>query len=119
MPSASAPSYPAGAYADVPGARLYYIDTGSGGEPVVFMHAATGSSQSWEHQIPAFTAAGYRLTAFDRRGRGRTEIVPESGPQPGTGADDLLALLDVLALDRIHLVGTAAGAFAALDFAVS
>jgi pimeloyl-ACP methyl ester carboxylesterase len=83
------------------------------------MHAATGSSQSWEYQIPAFTAAGYRLIAFDRRGRGRTEIVPESGPQPGSGADDLLALLDVLGLDRMHLVGTAAGAFTTLDFAVS
>ena len=119
MPSAPAPRYPSGAYADVLGARLYYIDTGGSGVPVVFMHAATGSSQSWEYQIPAFTAAGYRLVAFDRRGRGRTEIVPESGPQPGTGADDLRALLDVLGLDRIHLVGTAAGAFATLDFAVS
>lgn len=116
---APAPRYPAGAYADVPGARLYYIDTGGNGMPVVCMHAATGSSQSWEYQIPAFTAAGYRLIAFDRRGRGRTEIVPESGPQPGSGADDLLALLDVLGLDRIHLVGTAAGAFTTLDFAVS
>lgn len=119
MPSAPAPGYPEGAYAEVPGARLYYIDTGGSGVPVVCMHAATGSSQSWEHQIPAFTAAGYRLIAFDRRGRGRTEVVPESGPQPGSGADDLRALLDVLGLERVHLVGTAAGAFATLDFAVS
>ena len=74
------PRYPEGAYADVPGARLYYIDTGGHGVPVVFMHAATGSSQSWVYQIPAFTAAGYRLIAFDRRGRGRTESIPESGP---------------------------------------
>jgi pimeloyl-ACP methyl ester carboxylesterase len=103
----------------VPGARLYYIDTGGSGVPVVFMHAATGSSQSWGYQIPAFTAAGYRVIAFDRRGRGRTESIPESGPQPGSGADDLHALLDVLGIDRLHLVGTAAGAFTTLDFAVS
>jgi pimeloyl-ACP methyl ester carboxylesterase len=121
MPAAPTPAtkYPEGTYAEVPGARLYYIDTGGSGVPVVFMHAATGSSQSWEYQISAFTAAGYRLLAFDRRGRGRTEIVPESGPQPGTGADDLGALLDMLGIDRIHLVGTAAGAFTVLDFAVS
>jgi pimeloyl-ACP methyl ester carboxylesterase len=111
--------YPEGVYATIPGARLYYIDTGGSGVPVVLMHAATGSSQSWAYQIPAFTAAGYRLIAFDRRGRGRTEIVPQSGPQPGSGADDLLALLDVLGIDRIHLLGTAAGAFTTLDFAVS
>jgi pimeloyl-ACP methyl ester carboxylesterase len=86
--------------------------------PVVFLHAATGSSRVWEYQIPAFTAAGYRFLAFDRRGWGRTAIEP-AGPQPGTGADDLLGLLDLLGIDRVHLVGTAAGAFVALDFALS
>jgi pimeloyl-ACP methyl ester carboxylesterase len=86
--------------------------------PVVFLHAATGSSRVWEYQIPPFLAAGYRFVAFDRRGWGRTTIEP-AGPQPGTGADDLLGLLDLLGIDRAHLVGTAAGAFVALDFALS
>jgi pimeloyl-ACP methyl ester carboxylesterase len=85
---------------------------------VVFLHAATGSSRVWESQIPAFTAAGYRFLAFDRRGWGRTAIEP-ARPQPGTGADDLLGLLDLLGIGRVHLVGTAAGAFVALDFALS
>jgi pimeloyl-ACP methyl ester carboxylesterase len=84
----------------------------------VFLHAATGSSRVWEYQIPPFLAAGYRFVAFDRRGWGRTTIEP-AGPQPGTGADDLLGLLDLLGIDRAHLVGTAAGAFVALDFALS
>ena len=86
--------------------------------PVVFLHAATGSSRVWEYQIPPFLAAGYRFLAFDRRGWGRTTVEP-AGPQPGTGADDLLGLLDLLGIDRVHLVGTAAGAFVALDFALS
>ena len=105
-------------YAAVPGARLFYIDTGGSGVPVVFLHAATGSSRVWEHQIPAFTKAGYRVIAFDRRGWGRTQI-DHAGPQPGTAADDLLALLDHLGIQRIHLVGSAAGGFAAFDFALS
>jgi len=84
----------------------------------VFLHAATGSSRVWEYQIPPFLAAGYRFLAFDRRGWGRTTVEP-AGPQPGTGADDLLGLLDLLGIDRVHLVGTAAGAFVALDFALS
>lgn len=105
-------------YAAVPGARIWYSDTGGSGVPVVFMHAATGSSRVWEHQIPAFIKAGYRLIAFDRRGWGRTTIDP-SGPQPGTAAEDLLALMDHLGVDRFHLVGTAAGGFASLDFALS
>ncbi len=106
------------AYANVPGARLFYLDTGGSGVPVVFLHAATGSSQVWKYQIPAFTKAGYRVIAFDRRGWGRTQIDP-AGPQPGTAADDLLALLDHLGIQRAHLIGTAAGGFVALDFALS
>jgi len=106
------------AHVSVPGARIFYTDTGGSGVPVVLLHAATGSGRVWEYQIPALTAAGYRVIAFDRRGWGRT-VVDASGPQPGTGADDLLALLDFLHIDRVHLVGTAAGGFVAFDFALS
>ena len=105
-------------YADLPGVRIWYRDTGGNGTPVVFLHAATGSSRVWEYQIPAFTASGYRVIAYDRRGFGRTVIDP-AGIQPGTGSDDLLALLDHLGVDRFHVVGTAAGGIVALDFALS
>jgi pimeloyl-ACP methyl ester carboxylesterase len=106
------------AYLAVPGARIFYTDTGGSGVPVVLLHAATGSSRVWEYQIPAFTRAGYRVIAFDRRGWGRTVVDP-AGPQTATAADDLLALLDALHIDRVHLVGTAAGGFVAFDFALS
>jgi pimeloyl-ACP methyl ester carboxylesterase len=81
----------------------------------VLMHAATGTSDVWEKQIPAFTAAGFRVIAFDRRGWGRST----TGAQAGTAADDLLALLDHLKLQRAHIIGTAAGGFVAFDFALS
>ncbi len=104
--------------AELPGVRIWYKDTGGNGVPVVFIHAATGSSRVWEYQLPAFTAAGYRVLAYDRRGFGRSAIDP-AGVQPGTGADDLLALVNHLEMDRFHLIGTAAGGGVALDFAVS
>jgi pimeloyl-ACP methyl ester carboxylesterase len=109
-------------YAELSGARIFYVDSGGGRVPVVLMHPATGSSRVWEYQIPAFTAAGYRVIAFDRRGWGRTiveQTVDPAGPQPSTGADDLKGLLDHLGVDRVHLVSTTAGAFVALDFAHS
>ena len=105
-------------HADLPGVRLWYADTGGAGTAVILMHAATGSCRVWEHQLPAFTAAGHRVIAYDRRGWGRSLIEP-AGAQPGTAADDLHALLDHLGVDRCHLVGTAAGGIAALDFALS
>jgi pimeloyl-ACP methyl ester carboxylesterase len=102
---------------DVPGARLAYIDTGGSGIPVILLHAATGSARVWEHQLPAFTSAGFRVIAYDRRGFGRTVVV--SGGAPSTAPDDLEALAAHLRLDRVHLVGTAAGGIVATDYALS
>ena len=116
--SAQAPLPVRETYAALPGVRIWYADTGGGGVPVIFVHQATGSSRVWERQLPAFTAAGYRVVAYDRRGFGRSVIDP-AGVQPGTGADDLLALIDHLGIDRLHLIGTAAGGGIALDFALS
>ena len=104
-------------YAELPGVRLWYKDTGGSGTAVVFLHSNTGSSQNWEHQIPAFTAAGYRVIAYDRRGWGRSMAQP--GGQPGTAADDLRALMKSLGIDRFHLLGTAGGGFVAFDYALS
>ena len=102
----------------LPGVRLWYEDGGGSGVPVIFLHAATGSSRVWEHQAAAFTKAGYRFIACDRRGYGRSAI-DAAGPQPGTAADDLEGLVKGLGIDRFHLVGTAAGGIVATDYALS
>jgi pimeloyl-ACP methyl ester carboxylesterase len=104
-------------YAELPGVRLWYKDAGGSGVPVVVLHSNTGSSQNWEHQIPAFTAAGFRLIAYDRRGWGRS--MPQAGAAAGTAADDLHALMKFLGIDRFHLLGTAGGGFVAFDYALS
>ncbi len=96
--------------AELPGIRLRYEDSGGEGSgeglPVVFLHAGSGCAQMWEQQIPAFTGAGYRFIAYDRRAEGHA-------------ADDLEALAAHLGLERFHLVGTAAGGIVAVDYALS
>jgi pimeloyl-ACP methyl ester carboxylesterase len=115
---AVAPSRPVtDGMADVRGARLHYLDTGGTGPAVFLLHAGTGSSQFWEHQLPAFSQAGYRVIAYDRRGYGRT-VVPAGAPA-ATAADDLDGLRQHLKIDRFHLVGTAAGGIVATDYALS
>jgi pimeloyl-ACP methyl ester carboxylesterase len=104
-------------YADLPGVRIWYVDAGGSGIPVVFLHSNTGSSANWEHQIPVFTSAGYRFIAYDRRGWGKS--VTQPGATIGTGADDLHALMNYLKIDGFHLVATAGGGFVALDYALS
>jgi pimeloyl-ACP methyl ester carboxylesterase len=106
-----------GTYADLPGVKLWYTDTGGTGTPIVMLHANTGTSAVWENQTKALSAAGYRAIAFDRRGWGKSIADPASGPQPGTIAGDLDALANHLKLGRFYLLGVAGGGFAALDYA--
>jgi pimeloyl-ACP methyl ester carboxylesterase len=108
---------PPGHYADLPGVKLWFTDSGGDGIPIVLLHANTGTSESWEANAAAFAGQGYRVIAFDRRGWGRSLADPATGPQPGSVAGDLDALADHLRLDKFHLVGVAGGGFVALDYA--
>jgi pimeloyl-ACP methyl ester carboxylesterase len=100
--------------ADLPGVRLWYEDTGGKGVPVVLAHAGTGSASMWAHQRPAFSGAGYRVLAYDRRGHGRTAQTGRAN-----ASEDLHRLMDHLSIERFHLVGTAAGGIVAFDYALS
>ena len=102
----------------LPGVNLWYEDAGGDGAPVIFLHAATGTCESWGYQWPVFTAAGYRCVAYDRRTWGRS-VPTEAEHQPGFVGDDLHALVEHLGLERLHLVATAAGGIAAIDYALS
>jgi pimeloyl-ACP methyl ester carboxylesterase len=103
-------------HADLPGVRLWYTDSGGSGVPVVLLHANTGNADSWQFNIPGIVDAGYRVVTFDRRGWGRSTANLNTGPQPGTIADDLHALAEYLKLDRFHVVAVAGGGFAAYDY---
>ncbi|MEQ1758703.1 MAG: alpha/beta hydrolase [Vicinamibacterales bacterium] len=104
-------------FVDVPGVRLWVTDSGGDGEPLILLHAGSGQVAAWERQIPAFTLAGYRVIAYDRRGWGKSVTDPTTGPQPGVASDDLQALVERLQLRRFHLVGIAAGGTVAIDYA--
>ncbi len=91
--------------------KIFYRDSGGSGVPVIFLHAASGSSMLWEHQIPAFTQAGFRFIAIDYRG-----VDGASGA--GDWSDPIDELLTRLAVDRFHLLGTAAGGGTALQYAL-
>lgn len=101
----------------VPGGRLWYWDTGGPGQPVVLMHPMTGSARSWVYQQPVLAKAGYRVLAFSRRGTAESQVDLAIGePSPG---DDLALFAEALKLPRFHLVGAAAGAFAAMRYGLA
>jgi pimeloyl-ACP methyl ester carboxylesterase len=116
-PVLAADSYQSGAYAELPGVKLWFTDSGGAGTPIVLLHSNSGTSAVWENQVGSFAKAGYRVITFDRRGWGKSIADAATGTQPGSIAGDLDALADYLKLDRFHLLGVAGGGFAALDYA--
>src|SRR5918993_162736 len=103
--------------AEVSGTPLGYWDTGGGGEPVVFLHPASGSALIWLYQQPVFSNAGYRIIAYSRRNYHNSDPAPDDNP--GTGTEDLHNFLEFLGLKKFHAVSSAAGGSVAADYALS
>lgn len=91
------------------GIDLYYEDHGdSDGKPVVLIHGWPLSSRSWEKQVSALLAGGYRVIAYDRRGFGDSSK-PAFGYNYDTFAEDLHKLIMKLDLYDAALVGFSMG----------
>ena len=88
--------------------NLHVDDTGGVGRAVVLIHGWPLSGESWSEQIPALTAAGFRVISYDRRGFGRSDK-PRSGYDYDTLTDDLQAILETLNVTDATLVGFSMG----------
>jgi pimeloyl-ACP methyl ester carboxylesterase len=88
--------------------RLHVQDSGGQGRAVILIHGWPLSGESWRAQIPALTAAGCRVIAYDRRGFGRSDK-PADGFDYDTLADDLAGLIHDKALTNVSLVGFSMG----------
>jgi pimeloyl-ACP methyl ester carboxylesterase len=89
-------------FLEVRGLRMHVAEAGSG-EPVVMLHGWPQHWYEWRHLIPSL-AKRYRVICPDLRGLGWTEAPPH-GYEKEELADDVLAFLDALELDRVKLVG--------------
>ena len=89
------------------GFRLYYERHGDG-PAVLFAHGAGGNGLSWWQQVPVF-AERYTVVTFDHRAFGRSPDI-EDGPGRAAFGEDVVALVDALALDQVHFVAHSMGA---------
>jgi pimeloyl-ACP methyl ester carboxylesterase len=85
------------------GVEFHYAEAGSGDEVVLCLHGWPQHWFEWRHLMPAL-ADRYRVIALDQRGFGWSEA-PAEGYEKEQLADDVLAVLDELGIERVKLVG--------------
>ncbi|MDO8184574.1 alpha/beta fold hydrolase [Conexibacter sp. JD483] len=87
------------------------------GPAVVLVHGTPLDAGSWRLIAPALAQAGRRVLAYDLRGHGSAAPTPLP-PDYALLAADLGRLLDLLAIERAHVVGHSFGAQVAQTFAL-
>lgn len=80
------------------------------GLPVFCLHGLTRNSKDFELVAPRIAALGRRTLAWDTRGRGRSDRDPEPARyNAAIYAQDALAVLDALGIERCVFLGTSMG----------
>ncbi len=87
----------------------FHVAEAGAGEPVVLLHGWPQHWWAWRRVVPLLAPHG-RLLMPDLRGFGWSQA-PADGYDKQTLADDLLAILDALGLDRVRLVAHDWGAW--------
>ncbi|MCU7820341.1 alpha/beta fold hydrolase [Kitasatospora sp. DSM 101779] len=87
---------------------LHYAETGEG-EPLVLVHGSWNDHRPWQPAVDAGLEWAFRVMAYDRRGHGRSGLVPGPGTRP-QDEDDLAALIEALGLAPAHAAGNSFGA---------
>jgi 4,5:9,10-diseco-3-hydroxy-5,9,17-trioxoandrosta-1(10),2-diene-4-oate hydrolase len=105
---------------------LAYYEDGApgdlgGGLPLVMLHGGGPGASSWSNFGPALPRFGERLRTIlvDQPGFGASDKPAVQGNYYRFSAEYVVALLDELGLDRVHLLGNSLGGGTAMRLALS
>jgi pimeloyl-ACP methyl ester carboxylesterase len=103
-------------FATVGDLRIHYLDY-PGPEPaIVLLHGLSANANEFGGLLDEGLAQNHRVIAPDLRGRGRTSK-PAAGYSMADHAEDVIALLDHLELDRVVMGGHSFGALLSIYLA--
>ncbi len=88
------------------------VDVRGKGPAVLFIHGYPLDHTMWEHQLGHLD--GWMRIAPDLRGMGQSDA-PDLGYSMATYAEDLLALLNTLGVERVTLCGLSMGGYVAFE----
>jgi pimeloyl-ACP methyl ester carboxylesterase len=101
---------------EVKGANIFYAVYGKG-DPVVLLHGGMGNSAHFGFQLPALVDK-FQVIAIDSRGQGRS-TKGKVAITYDRMAEDVIAVLDKLAIKRASIVGWSDGGEIALKLGIA
>ena len=115
------------AFANSNGVRIWYEDILPKGEikgSILLIMGISNDALSWPQDfINAFTDAGYQVIRFDHRGTGMSDWLDDwdsENPYSLTDmANDGVAILDDLDIDKAHLIGVSLGGMIAQELTIN
>lgn len=105
-----------GKFVHLQDAKIYYEEFGEG-EAVILLHGFGRTLEDWKPYIPALSKS-FRVIVWDMRGHGRSTDPDTSRIfLHSTAANDLLAVMDELELEKVSVIGHSSGGIIALQAA--
>lgn len=97
------------------GVKLHVEEAGEG-TPILFIHEFGGNHQGWEPQLRYFSRR-HRCISYAARGYPPSDV-PDSveAYSQVIAADDAVAVLDALKIEKAHIVGLSMGGFCTVHF---
>ena len=100
-----------------PGHHYDLLISGAG-PPILLLHGFSGDKSTWRG-LRAILESAWQVIALDLLGHGDSDVAPESAAyRMENAADDIVSLLDRLAIERAHLLGYSMGGRLALYLAL-
>lgn len=103
-------------FMEVNGARLYFEESGSGPDNIVFGHSLLFSLRMFDDQVRTFQDR-FRCVCFDFRGQGKSEVT-DSGYDMDTLTTDTVEIIKKSEAAPCHFVGFSMGGFVGLRLAI-
>lgn len=102
--------------------QLHYNDAGKGEQTVVMLHGSGPGASGWSNfhrNVEPLVSAGYRVVLMDAPGWSKSDPIVSKGSRSDLNATALKGLLDVLKIDKAHLIGNSMGGHSAVAFALA